>query len=57
MSQRVGAKRHPMINSAKFETGWGGGLSTPTPLKARDCHPNPAAHFIRVDPPPQGEGK
>src|SRR5258705_2512285 len=55
LSQRVGAKRRPMINSAKCETGWGD-LSTRGTFRNERLPPRPAAHFIRVDPPPPGEG-
>src|SRR5712675_428897 len=40
LSQRVGAKRRPMINSAKCETGWGD-LSAQALFERRDCHPTP----------------
>jgi hypothetical protein len=40
MSQRVGAKRRPMINSAKCESGWGD-LSTRALLETKDRHPTP----------------
>ena len=64
LSQRVGAKRRPMINSAKCETGWGDSPLTRALFETRVCHPC-SAHFIRVDPKselrlvstPPGEGK
>jgi hypothetical protein len=52
MSQRVGAKRRPMINSAKCETGWGDGLSTRALLEVKDLHPTPPA--ARATLPLQG---
>jgi hypothetical protein len=45
------------MSVAKCETGWGEALSTRTLIGRIDLHPTPAAHFIRVDPPPPGEGK
>src|SRR6202051_4324086 len=50
--QRVGAKRRPMINSARCETGGGDGLSTWTLFAGRDCHPTPLA--TRATLPLQG---
>ena len=37
------------MSEAKCETGWGARCETSSP--------HPAAHFIRGDPPPPGEGK
>src|SRR5205807_9954877 len=44
------------LSEAKCETGWGDSLNWGTALGER-LSPHPAAHCIRVDPPPQGEGK
>jgi hypothetical protein len=54
MSQRVGAKRRPMINSAKCETGWGDSPSTRALLKARDRHPTPPLISFASTLPLQG---
>ena len=42
------------LSEAKWETGWGDGLSIRAPLEWKDCHPTPIAYAI--DPPPLGEG-
>jgi hypothetical protein len=42
------------MSVAKCETGWGEGLSTRSTVRGERLSPHPAAHFIRVDPPPPG---
>src|SRR6266436_6723466 len=44
------------LSGAKCETGWGD-LSTRALFERERLSPHPAAHFIRVDPPPSGEGE
>src|ERR1700692_3978980 len=51
--QRVGAKRRPMINSARCETGWGD-LSTRAPFETRDRHPTPPLISFASTLPLQG---
>jgi hypothetical protein len=53
MSQRVGAKRRPMINSAKCETGWGD-LSTRALFEGRNFHPTPPLISFASTLPLQG---
>src|ERR1700733_15375565 len=43
-------------SEAECETGWGD-LSTRALFDEERPSPHPAAHFVRVDPPPPGEGK
>src|SRR5579872_3683496 len=53
LSQRVGAERRPMINSAICETGWGD-LSVGTAFEWRDCHPTPPLISFAATLPLQG---